>query len=60
MMLLNSGAGEDSWKFLVQPKGTDQSIIKGINPEYSLEELILKLKFQWFGHIMRRAENIVK
>ena len=29
---------------------------KGINPEYSLEELILKLKLQYFGHLMRRAD----
>ena len=30
---------------------------KGINPEYSLEELILKLKFQYFGHLMQRADS---
>ena len=31
-----------------------------INPEYSLEELMLKLKLQYFGHLMRRAESLEK
>ena len=35
---------------------SNQSFLKEINPEYSLEELILKLKLQYFGHLMRRAE----
>ena len=34
---------------------SNQSILKEINPEYSLEGLILKLKLQYFGHLMRRA-----
>ena len=34
---------------------SNQSILKGINPEYSLEELMLKLKLQNFGHLMQRA-----
>ena len=33
---------------------------KGINPEYSLEGLILKLKLQYFGHLTRRAESLEK
>ena len=33
---------------------------KGINPEYSLEELMLKLKLQYFGHLMRRADSLKK
>ena len=33
-----------------------QSILKGINPEYSLEGLMLKLKLQYFGHLMQRAD----
>ena len=33
------------------PRRSNQSILKGINPEYSLEELILKLKIQYFGHL---------
>ena len=37
-----------------------QSIIKEISPEYSLEELMLKLKLQNFGHLMRRADSFGK
>ena len=36
----------------------NQSILKKINPEYSLERLILKLKLQYFGHLMRRADSL--
>ena len=38
----------------------NQSILKEINPEYSLEGLVLKLEFQNFGHLMRRADSIDK
>ena len=37
-----------------------QSILKEISPEYSLERLMLKLKFQYFGHLMRRANSLEK
>ena len=37
-----------------------QSILKEINPEYSLEGLMLKLKFEYFGHLMRRADSLEK
>ena len=37
-----------------------QSILKEISPEYSLEGLILKLKLQYFGHLMRRADSLEK
>ena len=37
-----------------------QSILKKICPEYSLEELILKLKLQYFAHLMRRADSLEK
>ena len=37
-----------------------QSILKEINPEYSLEELMLKLKLQYFGHLMGRANSLGK
>ena len=37
-----------------------QSIPKEINPEYSLEGLMLKLKFQYFGHLMKRADSLEK
>ena len=41
-------------------KRSNQSILKGINPEYSLEGLTLKLKLQYFGHLMRRADPLEK
>ena len=37
-----------------------QSILKAVNPEYSLERLILKLKLQYFGHLMGRAGSFEK
>ena len=39
---------------------SNQSILKEINPEYSLEELMLKLKLQYFGHLMQRANSLEK
>ena len=39
---------------------SNQSLLKEINPEYSLEELMLKLKLQSFGHLMRRTESLEK
>ena len=39
---------------------SNQSILKEINPEYSLEELILKLKLQYSGHLMLRADLLEK
>ena len=39
---------------------SNQSILKEINLEYSLEELMLKLKLHWFGHLMRRANSLEK
>ena len=39
---------------------SNQSILKEINPEYSLEGLMLKLKLQYFGHPMRRANSLEK
>ena len=41
-------------------KRSNQSILKEINPEYSLEGLVLKLKLQYFGHLMRRADSLEK
>ena len=38
----------------------NQSILKKINPEYSLEGLMLKLKLQYFGHLMQRAYSLEK
>ena len=51
------------WRLLKVPwiaRRTNQSILKEINPEYSLEELMLKLKFQYFGYLMRRADSLGK
>ena len=39
---------------------SNQSILKEINPEYSLERLMLKLKLQYFGHLMRRVDSLEK
>ena len=41
-------------------KRSNQSILEEINPEYSLEGLMLKLKLQYFGHLMRRADSFEK
>ena len=58
-MLLSCGAGEDlrvPWT----ARRSNQSILKKISPEYSLEGLKLKLKLQYFGHLMRRAASLEK
>ena len=39
---------------------SNQSILKEISPEYSLEGLMLKLKLQYFGHLIRRTDSLVK
>ena len=41
-------------------KRSNQSILKEISPEYSLEGLMLRLKLQYFGHLMRRADSLEK
>ena len=52
------------WKRLLRVLWTsrrpNQSVLKEINPEYSLEGLMLKLKFQSFGHLMQRANSMEK
>ena len=52
------------WRRLLRVPWTarrsNQSILKEISPEYSLEELMLKLKLQYFGHLMRRADSLAK
>ena len=40
--------------------GSNQSILKEISPEYSLKGLMLKLKRQYFGHLIRRADSLEK
>ena len=44
----------------LEARRSNQSIIKEINPEYSLEGLMLKLRLQYFGHLMRRADSLEK
>ena len=39
---------------------SNQSVLKEVNPEYSLEGLMLKLKLQYFGHLMQRADSLEK
>ena len=41
-------------------KRSNQSILKEINPQYSLEGLMLKLKLQYFGHLMQRTDSLEK
>ena len=52
------------WRGLLRVPWTarrsNQSILKEISPEYSLEGLVLKLKLQYFGHLMRRADLLEK
>jgi len=50
------------WRRLLRVPWTarrsNQSILKEISPEYSLEGLLLKLKLQYFGHLMRRTDSL--
>jgi len=52
------------WKRLLRVSWTarrsNQSILKEISPEYSLEGLMLKLKLQYFGHLMQRTDSLKK
>ena len=49
------------WRRLLRvPWRSNQSILKEINPEYSLERLMLKLKLEYFGHLMWRADSLEK
>ena len=60
-MLLNCGVGEDSWEWVPWTASrSNQSILKEIGPGCSFEGLILKLKLQSFGHLMRRADSFEK
>ena len=62
-MLLNCGVGEDSSETLElqeDPRSLSQSILKEISPVCSLKGLMLKLKLQYFGHLMQRADSFKK
>ena len=54
------GVAEDSWEFPWTARRCNQSILKEINLEYSLEGLMLKLKLQYVGHLMWRADSLEK
>ena len=58
-MLLNCGVGEDSWVPWTERR-SHQSILEEITPGCSLEELMLKLKLQYFGHLMQRVDSLEK
>ena len=58
LMLLSCGVGEDlrvPWN-----ARSNKSILPEISPEYSLEGLMLKLKLQYFGHLMQRTDSLEK
>ena len=59
-MVLNCGVGEDSRRVPWNARRSNQSILKEISPEYSLEGLTLKLKLQYLGHLMRRTDSLEK
>ena len=58
-MLLNCGVEEDSSESLGLQR-SNQSILKEISPGISLEGMMLKLKLQYFGHLMRRVDSLEK
>ena len=59
-MLLNCDVGEDSCESLGLQGDPTKSFLKKISSEYSLEGLILKLKLQYFGHLMQRTDSLLK
>ena len=59
-MLLNCGVGEDSFRAPWTARRSNQSIQKEISPGCSLEGLMLKLKLQYFGHLMQRTDSLEK
>ena len=58
-MLLNCGVGEDS-RVPWTARRSNQSILKEISPNYSLEGLTLKLKLQYFGRLLQRTDSLEK
>ena len=59
-MLLKCAAGERLLRVPWTARRSNQSILKETNPEYSLVGLMLKLKLQYFGHMMQRAASLEK
>ena len=60
LMLLNCGVGRRLLSVPWTERRSNQSILEEISPEYSLKRLVLKLKLQYFGHLMRRADSLEK
>ena len=60
LMLLNCGVGRRPLKIPQTARRSNQSILKEISPEYSLEGLMLKMKLQYFGHLMQRTDSLEK
>ena len=58
-MLLNCGVGEDL-RIPWTARRSNQSILKEISPGISLEGMMLKLKLQYFGHLMQRVDSLEK
>ena len=59
LMLLTCGVGQDS-RVPSTVRRSNQSILKEISPEYSLEGLMLKLKLQYFSHLMQSTDSLEK
>ena len=59
-MLLNCGVGKRLLRVPLTARRYNQSILKEISPEYSLEGMMLKLKLQYFGHLMQRTDSLEK
>ena len=57
-MLLNYVVGEDSRESPVLQSTSNQSVLKEVSPEYSLEGLMLKLKLQYFDHLMLKVDAL--
>ena len=55
-MILNCGVGEDPWT----ARRSNQSILKDMGPGCSLEGMMLKLKLQYFGHLMQKVDSLEK
>ena len=57
---LNCAVGEDSLRVPWTARRSNQSILKEISPGCSLEGMMLKLKLQYFGHVMQRVDSLEK
>ena len=60
LMLLNCGVGEDSWESLGLQRGPTSPFWRRLDPGISLEGMMLKLKLQYFGHLMQRVDSLKK